>query len=346
MAARGITFDEILRDVKAREVAPVYYLMGEEDYYIDKLSDAIVDAVLDKDERDFNLDIVYGAEVTVDKIIELAHAYPMMAERRVVLVREAQAIRSLDGLEAYLSHLTPTTVLVFCHKHGTLDKRKSVSKAIQQAGVVFESKKLFDNQLPPFITQYLRQHDVDIEPQAIQMLAGHVGADLSRLTTEMDKLLLALPEGSRVVDAALVEDQTGVSKDFNDFELMAALAQRNIFRANQIVKYYQGNPRSFFITRTLTNLFTFFSDVMLAYYVPKRADGRPDTSDAAIAAWLGKSEWKVRQDVGPARRNYSGVKVMQILGEIRKTDAQSKGVGGCRTPHEELLQDLIFFILH
>lgn len=339
MAARGITYDEILRDVRAQKIAPVYYLMGEEDYYIDKLSDAIVDAALGKDERDFNLDVVYGADVNVDKVIELAHAYPMMAERRVVLVREAQAMRSLDGLDAYLTHLTPTTVLVFCHKHGTLDKRKSVSKAIQQAGVVFESKKLYENQLPPFISQYFRSHDVDIEPRAIQMLAGHVGADLSRLTTEMDKLLLALSEGGRVVGTTLVEEQTGMSKDFNDFELMAALAQRNIFRANQIVKYYQGNPRSFAIVRTLTNLFTFFSDVMLAYYAP-------DRSDAGIAAWLGKSEWKVRQDVGPARRNYSGVKVMQILAEIRKTDAQSKGVGGCRTPHEELLQDLIFFILH
>lgn len=339
MAARTVTYEEILRDVKAKNVLPVYYLMGEEDYYIDRLSDAIVDAVLTKDERDFNLDIVYGAETDIDKVIELAHAYPMMAERRVVLVREAQAMRSLDGLDAYLSHLTPSTVLIFCHKHGKLDMRKAAAKAMQQVGIVFESKRLYENQLPPFISRYFSQHDVSIEPQAIQMLAGHVGADLSRLQAEMDKLLLAMPQGSRVVNAALVEEQTGMSKDFNDFELMAALAQRNIYRANQIVKYYQGNPRSFFIGRTLTNLFTFFSDVMLAYYAPEK-------TDMSIAAWLGKSEWKVRQDVGPARRNYSGVKVMQILSEIRKTDAKSKGVEGCRTPHEELLQDLIFFILH
>jgi DNA polymerase-3 subunit delta len=338
MAASGITYDSILRDVKAKNFVPVYYLMGEEDYYIDKLSDAIVDNVLTKDERDFNLDIVYGAETDIDKVIELAHVYPMMAERRVVLVREAQAMRSLEGLEAYLSHLTPTTVLVFCHKHGKLDARKAAAKAIQQVGIIYESKRLYDNQLAPFIARYFSQHGVDIEPQATQMLAGHVGSDLSRLTTEMDKLLLAL-NGNRVVGPALVEEQTGMSKDFNDFELQSALAQRNIFRANQIVKYYQGNPRSFFITKTLTNLFTFFSDVMLSYYAP-------DKSDAGIAAWLGKTEWKVRMDIGPARRNYSGVKVMQILSEIRKTDAQSKGVGGVRTPHEELLQDLIFFILH
>ncbi|MBO7472242.1 MAG: DNA polymerase III subunit delta [Bacteroidaceae bacterium] len=338
MAAKGITYDDILRDLKAKKVAPVYYLMGDEDYFIDKLSDAIVEAVLTEDERDFNLDILYGAEAEIDKVIELAHAYPMMAEKRVVLVREAQAMHSIEGLETYLAHLTPTTVLVFCHKHGKIDARKAAAKAIQQVGVIYESKRLYDNQVASFISQYLHKHNVDIEPQAIQMLASHVGSDLSRLTTEMDKLLLAL-NGGRVVGASLVEEQTGVSKDFNDFELQSALAQRNIFRANQIVKYYQGNPRSFFITRTLTNLFTFFSDVMLAFYAPEK-------NDAGIAAWLGKPEWKIRMDIGPARRNYSGVKVMQILSEIRKTDAQSKGVGGVRTPHEELLQDLIFFILH
>ena len=338
MAAKGITYDDILRDLKAKKVAPVYYLMGDEDYFIDKLSDAIVEAVLTEDEKDFNLDILYGAEAEMDKVIELAHAYPMMAEKRVVLVREAQAMRSIEGLETYLAHLTPTTVLVFCHKHGKLDTRKAAAKAIQQVGVIYESKRLYDNQVASFTSQYLHKHNVDVEPQAIQMLASHVGSDLSRLTTEMDKLLLAL-NGGRVVGASLVEEQTGVSKDFNDFELQSALAQRNIFRANQIVKYYQGNPRSFFITRTLTNLFTFFSDVMLAFYAPEK-------NDAGIAAWLGKPEWKIRMDIGPARRNYSGVKVMQILSEIRKTDAQSKGVGGVRTPHEELLQDLIFFILH
>lgn len=338
MAAKGITYDDILRDLKAKKVAPVYYLMGDEDYFIDKLSDAIVEAVLTEDEKDFNLDILYGAEAEMDKVIELAHAYPMMAEKRVVLVREAQAMRSIEGLETYLAHLTPTTVLIFCHKHGKLDTRKAAAKAIQQVGVIYESKRLYDNQVASFISQYLHKHNVDVEPQAIQMLASHVGSDLSRLTTEMDKLLLAL-NGGRVVGASLVEEQTGVSKDFNDFELQSALAQRNIFRANQIVKYYQGNPRSFFITRTLTNLFTFFSDVMLAFYAPEK-------NDAGIAAWLGKPEWKIRMDIGPARRNYSGVKVMQILSEIRKTDAQSKGVGGIRTPHEELLQDLIFFILH
>ena len=340
MAAKGITYEEILRDIKARKFAPVYYLMGDEDYYIDKLSNAIVDAALSEEERDFNLDILYGSEADTDKVIELAHAYPMMAERRVVLIREAQAIRSLEGLEAYLAHLTPTTVLVFCHKHGRLDMRKAAGKAIQQVGIVFESKRLYDNQLAPFVAQYFRKHNTDIEPQAVQMLVGHIGADLCRLTTEMDKLLLALPEnGNRVVGAALVEAQTGMSKDFNDFELQAALAQRDVFRANQIVKYYQGNPRSFFIGRTLTNLFTFFSDLLTAFYAPQK-------TEQGVADFLSRPRWKVKQEIMPAMQNYGAMKVLHILAEIRKTDAASKGVGGCKTPHGELLQELVFFILH
>lgn len=338
-APQGPTHETIIKDVRAGKIAPVYYLMGEEDYYIDKLSDFLVDSLLKPEERDFNLDIVYGAEMTVDKIVELAHAYPMMADRRVVLVREAQAIRSLDGLDAYLHHLTPTTVFILCHKHGTLDRRKSVGKALAEVGVVYESKRLWENQLPAFITNYFKRAGVMVEPQAVQMLAGHVGADLCRLSSEMDKLVLALPADDRVVTPARVSELTGMSKEFNDFELQAALAQKDILKANQIVKYYQGNNRTFALPKTLSSLFTFFSDVMLAYY-------SPDKTDRGIAQWLGKTEWKVRQDILPARQNYTGIKVMQILGEIRRTDAASKGVGGCKTSPEDLLQELIFFILH
>ena len=189
---KGITHEDIVRDVRAGKIAPIYYLMGEEPYYIDKVSDFIVDAVLKPDEKDFNLDIVYGADVTLNQVIELARAYPMMAERRVVLVREAQAIRSLDGLEQYALHLTPSTVLILCHKNGTLDKRKAAAKAIQQVGVIYESRRLYESQLPAFITGYVRRGRAEIESQAVQMLADHVGADLSRLSAEMDKLLLAL----------------------------------------------------------------------------------------------------------------------------------------------------------
>lgn len=338
-APKGITHETIVRDVRAGKIAPVYYLMGEEDYYIDKLSDFLVNNLLKPEEKDFNLDIVYGAETTTDVVVDLARAYPMMADRRVVLVREAQAMRQLDGLEAYLKHLTPTTVLVMCHKHGKLDMRKAVSKALLEVGVVYESKRLWDSQLPTFITNYFKRNGVAVEPQAVQMLMGHVGADLCRLSTEMDKLIVALPSDNRVVTTVQVEQQTGMSREFNDFELQAALANRDVLRANQIAVYYQGNNKTFALPRTLSNLFTFFSDVMMSYY-------SPDKSDRGIAAWLGRTEWKVRQDILPALKNYSGIKVMQILDEIRKTDAAGKGVGGCKTPPEELLRELIFFILH
>ncbi|MCR4920346.1 MAG: DNA polymerase III subunit delta [Bacteroidaceae bacterium] len=338
-AAKGITHEEIIRNVRAGKVAPVYYLMGEEPYYIDLLSNFLTDTLLKPEERDFNLDLVYGADVNVNQIIELCRAYPMMADRRVVLVREAQVIRSLDGLEEYIAHCTPTTVLIFCHKNGTLDKRKAAYKAIQQVGVIYENKRVSESQLPGFIADYARGKKVQMEPQAVQMLADHVGADLTRLAVEIDKLIMALPSGQARITAERVEELTGVSKDFNNFELQSALAQRDIFRAYRIVRYYQGNPRSFALPVTLSRIFTFFSDVMLAYY-------SPDKSENGVAEWLGKPSWMVRYDIMPARRNYSGVKVMQILGEIRRIDGASKGVGGCKTPPGELLQELIFFILH
>ena len=244
-AAKGITHEDILRSIRAGKIVPIYYLMGEEPYYIDKLSEYLVDALLKPEERDFNLDLVYGADVTVNQIIELCHAYPMMAEKRVVLVREAQAIRSLEGLEQYLAHCTPTTVLVMCHKNGSLDKRKAICKTIQQVGILYENKRLPESQLPTFINDYARRHKVQIEPQGVQMLADHVGSDLTRLSVEMDKLIMTLHDGQTRITADGVEELTGVSKEFNNFELQSALAQRDIYRANRIVKYYMSNPRSF-----------------------------------------------------------------------------------------------------
>lgn len=338
-STKGITYEEIVRNIQKGDFAPVYYLMGEEAYYIDKISDFLVENLLKPEEKDFNLDVVYGVDVTIDQVIELAHTFPMMADRRVVLVREAQGLKSLEGLDSYLHHSTPTTVLIFCHKNGTADKRTAAVKTVQQMGVLFESKRLYDDKLPGFIISYVKRQGAEIEPQAVQMLADYVGADLCRLASEMDKLLLALPGGVGCITQSLVEEQTGMSKEFNNFELQSALAHRDVYRANRIVRYYQGNPRGFALPATLSNLFTFFSDVMMAYYAP-------DKSDKGVAEWLSSSLWKVRQDILPARQNYSGVKVMQILAEIRKTDAASKGVGGCKTSPGELLLELVFFILH
>lgn len=341
MAAKqtGPTYEEIVRDVRAGNFKPIYYLMGDEDYFIDRLSQMIVDKALREDERDFNLDILYGGETSANQVIQFAQGLPMMAERRVVLLREAQQMDDREQLAAYAQHCNPTTILVICHKHGKLDARKQLAQELKKIGVLFESKRLYDSQLPGFVSSYLKASKTEIEPAASQMLCEFVGSDLSRLSSEMDKLLLAMPMGESRITASLVEEQTGMSKDFNTFELQNALVVRDVVKANRIVNYFNTNPRSFALQPTLASLFGFFSDVMLAYYAPQRDEN-------GIATWVGKTPWQVRQNILPAMQRYSGMKVIQILSEIRRTDAKSKGVGGCRTAPGDLLRELIFFILH
>lgn len=330
---------DIVKDVRAGKFAPVYCFMGDEDYYIDNLSQYVAEQALRPEERDFNYDLLYGAETRANDVINIARQYPVMAERRVVMVREFQALSDKEALAAYVKNPNRSTILILCHKHGKLDSRRSLAQEIKRQGVLFESKRLYDRELPGFVTNYMQRKQCAIEPAAVQMLCDHVGSDLSRLVTEMDKLILALPQGETRVGAKLVEEQTGMSKDFNNFELQNALAVRDVYKANQIVKYFDSNPRSFALPVTLSSLFNFFSDVLLAYFA------QPQTDDG-IAQYLGKSTWVARQAVIPARRNYSGKKVMDIISEIRQTDGKSKGVGGCKTSPGDLLKELVFFILH
>jgi len=341
MAAKkeGLNYQDIVQDVRAGNFLPVYCLMGDEDYYIDRLSEYILDKALNLEDRDFNYDLLYGADVRANDIINIARQFPMMADRRVVVVREFQSVGDKDTLVSYVRNPNPQTVLILCHKHGILDGRRSLAQEIKKSGVLFESKRLYENQLPSFVNSYMRRNEKSLEPVAVQMLCEHVGSDLSRLAAEMDKLILAVPMGESRVGADLVEQQTGLSKNFNNFELQNALAIKDIFKANQIVNYFDGNPKSFSLQATLSSLFSFFSDVMLAYYSPMQTDD-------GIAAWVGKSAWAARQALIPARRNYSGIKVVQIIDQIREIDGKSKGVGGCRTSPGDLLRELVFFILH
>lgn len=337
--ASGPTYEEIARDIKAGNFKPIYYLMGDEDFYIDRLSQMIVDKALAEDERDFNLDLLYGGETNANQVIQYAQGLPMMASHRVVLLREAQQMDDRENLASYAQHVNPSTILVVCHKHGKLDARRQLAQEVKKIGVLFESKRLYDSQLPGFVSSYLKAQKMDIEPVASQMLCEFVGSDLSRLSGEMDKLLLAVPVGETRITASLVEEQTGMSKDYNTFELQNALAMRDVLKANRIVNYFNSNPRSFALPPTLSSLFIFFSDVMQGYYAPQRDEN-------GIAAWLGKSPWQLRQAILPAMQKYTGNKVIQILSEIRRTDAKSKGVGGCRTAPGDLLRELVFFILH
>lgn len=335
----GVSYTDIVKDVKAGKFAQIYCLMGDEDYYIDKVSEYILQQALSPEEHDFNYTLLYGGETRANDVINVARQFPMMAERRVVMVREFQAMADKEMLASYAKNPCPTTVLVLCHKHGTLDKRRSLASELKKTGVLFESKRLYDNQLPGFVNNYMQQRHLTMDNYAVQMLCEHVGSDLTRLATEMDKLILALSNGETRVGVKLVEELTGMSKDYNVFELQNALALRNVYKANEIVKYFNSNPKSFAMAPVLASLFGFFSDVLLAYF-------SPDSSDESIAAYTGKNLWVARQALIPARRAYSGKKVLAIISEIRQIDAKSKGVGGCKTPPGELLRELIYFILH
>ena len=334
------TFDSIMRDLKARKFAPVYYLMGEESYYIDLICDWIAENVLQPEERDFNQTILFGSDVTAAQVVDAAKRYPMMAEHQVVIVKEAQNIKNTEAFDAYMQKPMASTILVCCHKNGSLDRRKKLSGLVEKAGVLFESKKLKDRDLPAFIETYLRERGASIDPKSNQIIADSIGADLSRLASELDKIIISLPENDRRVTPQVVEDQIGVSKDFNGFELRDAIVNKDVFKANQIIDYFDKNPKAGSIYAFLPLLFNYFQNLMVAYYCPKRNDPNE------VAKFLDlKSSWAAQQFM-TGMRNYTGMKTMQIIRKFREADAKSKGLDNPNTPPGELMKELLFFILH
>ena len=268
--AKETTYEEIARDLKNRVYKPVYYLMGEESYYIDRISDYIAQTVLTDEEKEFNQTVLYGADTDVATIINAAKRYPMMSEYQVIIVKEAQNVKKMEELSFYLKNPLTSTILVICHKHGALDRRKKLAAEIEKVGVLFESKKIKDTQLPGFITSYLKRKSVDIEPKASEMMAEFVGTDLSRMAGELEKLVLTLPKGATRITPEQIERNIGVSKDYNNYELRSALVTRDVLKANRIIKYFEENPKTNPIQMTLSVLFGFFSNLMLAYYARKR----------------------------------------------------------------------------
>lgn len=337
---KTLTYKDIMGDLKARKFAPVYYLTGDESYYIDKITDYIAENVLRPEERDFNQTVMFGSDVTAAQIADAAKRYPMMSEYQVVIVKEAQNLRNTDAIDAYLGNPLKSTILVMCHKNGTIDRRKKLAGTVERVGVLFESRKLRERDLPVFIENYLRQQGASIDAKSQQIIADSIGSDLNRLVGELDKLLIALPENDRRVTPAVVEQQIGVSKDFNSFELRDAIVNRNVFKANQIMKYFDENPKAGSIYSFLPMLFNYFQNLMISFYCPQRGN------QEAVAKWLElRSPWAAK-DYMTGMRNYSGMKVMQIISKIREIDAKSKGLDNPNTPAGELMRELIFFILH
>lgn len=341
-AKKDNAFDGIMAQLEARQFAPVYLLMGEEPYYIDQISDFIEQHVLSEEERDFNQSIVYGLDVSAVQVADMARRYPMMAEYQVIIVKEAQNIKQWDALETYFEKPMNQTILVICYKNGTIDGRKKIVSKARTAGIVFESKKMRDYELSAFVASYLKGKDVSIDNKSAQMVAEHIGADLSRLTSELDKVIISLPEDKREITPEIVEREIGVSKDYNGFELRNAIVDRNVFKANQIVKYFAGNPKtqkdSMYVLVPM--LFNYFQNLMIAYYVPNNQN--PNTLAEALGL---KNAWGVK-DYLAGMRNYSATKTMQIISRIRETDDKMKGIGNPNTDAGELIKELIFFILH
>ncbi|WP_321480297.1 DNA polymerase III subunit delta [uncultured Bacteroides sp.] len=339
MAKQELTCDDILKNLRAKQYSPIYYLMGEESYYIDLIADYIANNILSETEKEFNQTVIYGADVDIATVINTAKRYPMMSEYQVVIVKEAQAIKNVDELAFYLQKPLKSTILVMCHKHGVLDRRKKLAAEIEKAGVLFESKRIKEANLPVFISSYLKRKGLDTEPKAAQMLADFIGTDLSRLVGELEKLIITLPQGEKRITSEQVEKNIGISKDYNNFELRSALIQKNVLKANQIIKFFEENPKANPIQMTLPLLFSFFSNLMLAYYAP-------DKSDQSVAAMLGlRSPWQARDYIN-AMKKYNGVKTMQIIGDIRYADAKSKGVKNNSMSDGDILRELVYKILH
>lgn len=337
----GTSYETIMRDLKARHFSPIYILMGDESYYIDKISDYIAEHVLRPEERDFNQTVVFGSDISASQIVDSAKAFPMMAEKRVVIVKEAQNLKGTEPLVKYFKQPVVSTVLVLCHKNGSIDKRKKIIPAAQVGGaVIFESKKLYERELPGFIISYFMQHEITVEQKAAQMIADHVGADLHRLTSELDKILISFSEVDRMVTPEIVEKEIGVSKDFNAFELRSAIIQRNVYKANLITKYFDNNPKAGSLFSFLPMLFSYFENLMIAFYSPNRSN------ENALVQFLELRNGWAAKDYLTGMRNYSGMKTMQIISKIREIDAKSKGLDNPNTASSELMKELIFFILH
>jgi DNA polymerase-3 subunit delta len=311
--------------------------MGEEPYYIDKLSDFIEQNVLTEEEKGFNQTVLYGRDVTIDDIVSTAKRYPMMAERQVVIVKEAQDLsRTLDKIESYAANPMESTVLVFCYKYKTLDKRKKVTKLLAQKGLVYESKKLYENQVGDWIKRVLAGKKYSIEPKATAMLVEFLGTDLSKINNELEKLQIILPVGS-TINPQHIEENIGFSKDFNNFELLNALGSRNQAKAFQIAHYFANNPKANPLIVTTSTVFGFFVKIL-------RYHGLKDKNPSKVASVLGINQYFLK-DYDVALRNYPMKKVSQIISSLREVDVKSKGVGANLT-QSDLLKEMLFKIFN
>jgi DNA polymerase-3 subunit delta len=329
---------KIVNDIKSGTIKPIYFLMGEEPYYIDKLSDYIEDNILSEEEKGFNQTVLYGRDVSIEDVVSTAKRYPMMAERQVVIVKEAQDLsRTIDKLESYADNPMLSTVLVICYKYKTLDKRKKVTKALAKAGVVYESKKMYENQVGDWIKRVLAGKKYTIEPKASAMLVEFLGTDLSKINNELEKLQIILPAGS-TINPKHIEENIGFSKDFNVFELRKAIGERNQLKAYTIAENFANNPKENPMVVTTGLVFNFFVQ-LLKYH------GLKDRNPKNVATVLGVNPFFLKEyDV--ALKNYPMKKVSHVVASLREIDVKSKGVGANAMSNSDLLREMLYNIFN
>lgn len=336
-----MTFEEIVKDIKAKKYKPIYFLNGEEPFFIDRITTLIENEVLNEDEKAFNQTVLYGNDVNMTAVTDAARRFPMMAERQVVIVREAQNIKDFDNLIPYIDHYQPTTLLLLAYKNKKADKRKNVFKKLGSSPqcVYFESNKLYDNKIPDWIIGYCKSKSYGITPKAAGILAESLGTDLSRIANEIDKLALLLPAGGEIKET-LVEEHTGISKDFNTFELQTAIIRKDFLKANRIVNYFEANPKSNPLVLTIATLFKYFLNLLTYHYQKKET---PNAQE--MARLLGINAFFMKDYLEGARL-YNAKKCALILSLLREYDMKSKGVGNANISDGELLKELVFKIMH
>ncbi|TXG39671.1 DNA polymerase III subunit delta [Seonamhaeicola maritimus] len=329
---------QLVTDIKNGNLKPIYFLMGEEPYYIDKISDFIEHNVLAEEERGFNQMVLYGRDVSVEDIVGNAKRFPMMAEYQVVIVKEAQDLsRTIEKLASYADNPQPSTVLVVNYKYKKIDKRKALYKSIKKSGVVYESKKLYENQVADWIRRVLSPKGYSISPKAAQMLVEFLGIDLSKINNELEKLQIILPKGTQI-SPEHVEENIGISKDFNNFELRKAIGERNAVKAYRIANYFAENPKDNPMVVTVSLLFNFFSQLLHFH-------GLTDKSPRNVASALRVNPYFVKEYI-TAARNYPMRKVSTVVATLRTFDVKSKGVGANAVPQGDLLKELLSTILN
>lgn len=329
---------QIVNTIQKGDVKPIYFLMGEEPYYIDKISDYIADNLLPEEEKGFNQITMYGRDTTIDEIVGNAKRYPMMAERQVLIVKEAQdLVRTIEKLTDYAENPQPTTTLVVCYKYKKIDKRKKLYKAVSKVGVIFDSKRLYENQVSDWIQKTLKARGYSISPKASQMLVEFLGIDLGKIDNELQKLQLISPKGT-MITPELIEENIGISKDFNNFELRKAIGMKDSLKAHRIVNYFSQNPKDNPIVVTVSLLFSYFSQ-LLQYH------GLSDKSKGNVAKHLKVNPYFV-SDYALAAKNYPMKKVSHAISLIQETDVKSKGVGSLNVSHGDLLKELLVKIMN